>query len=201
MTDPDAERFAPFPLTDQQHAYVVGRTGTVELGNVSTHAYYEYEGDLDLDRFRLAWQRAVDRHDMLRAVIDVDAGTQRVLESVPPFAPEVVDLRGLPAGEVARRLAGIRDGMSHEVRPAGAYPLFGVVVSRLDDRRARVHVSFDGLTLDYLSWQLLVADLTAWYDDPDHAAAPLGLTFRDYVLAADAARDTEPYRRARRYWA
>ncbi|MFC7615204.1 AMP-binding protein [Actinokineospora soli] len=200
VPDPDA-RFAPFPLTDQQHAYLVGRTGEVELGNVSTHAYYEYEGELDVDRFALAWRRVVERHDMLRVVLRPERGDQVVLADAPPFAVEVLDLRGLPADAVAARLAGVRDRLSHEVRPPEVYPLYSVVVSRLTDARARVHVSFDGISLDYLSWQLLVADLTRFYSDPDHAPEPLELTFRDYVLAQESTKDSPAYRRAEAYWA
>lgn len=201
VVEPDpGSRFDPFPLTDQQQAYLVGRTGEFELGNVSTHAYYEYEGDLDLAQFDRAWQRVIERHDMLRAVIAPEHEHQRILENVPPFHAEVVGLRGLGAEERDRRLAEVRERLSHEVRPAEEYPLFGVVVSRLDDRRARVHISFDGLTLDYLSWQLLVADLTRFYDDPEADVPALELTFRDYVRAQESLRDTDSYRRAEEYW-
>ncbi|WP_345025872.1 SagB/ThcOx family dehydrogenase, partial [Streptomyces sedi] len=66
-----AERFEPFPVTDTQQAYLLGRTDVFELGNVSTHAYVEFEGtELDLDRFTLAWRRVIERHEMLRAVMD-----------------------------------------------------------------------------------------------------------------------------------
>lgn len=193
-------RHEPFALTDQQHAYLVGRSGEFELGNVSTHAYYEYEGTLDMERFTLAWRRVIDRHDMLRAVLDPETQTQRILADVPPFEPELLDLRGLGAGEVAARLDEVRERLSHEVRAPEVYPVFAVVVSRLDDERARVHISFDGITLDYLSWQLLVADLTRFYDDPELDVPPLELTFRDYLRAQEEATSSEAYRRAERYW-
>src|SRR5262249_21358132 len=55
--EPDPEgRFLPFPLTHLQQAFWVGRNAAVELGNVASHRYLEIEGDLDLDRFELAWQ-------------------------------------------------------------------------------------------------------------------------------------------------
>ncbi|MDQ3402558.1 MAG: condensation domain-containing protein [Actinomycetota bacterium] len=194
--DPD-RRFDPFPLTDQQQAYLLGRTGVFELGNVSTHAYYEYEGELDLDRFVLAWRKVIERHDVLRTVMLPDTNQQVVLERPPVFTPGVVDLRGVdPEPELAR----IRDRLSHEVRPAGEWPLFAVVVSLLDESRARVHVSFDALVLDYLSWQLLIADLTRFYADPDVELPALEIGFRDYVLAEAAIVDTERHQRAQRYW-
>ena len=199
-TPDPASRFEPFPLNDQQQAYLLGRAGTFDLGDVSTHAYYEYEGELDLDRFTAAWRRVIDRHDMLRAVMLPDTNEQRVLAEVEPFTPEVADLRGLDPGAVTARLGEIRDRLSHQVRPAERWPLFWVVVSLLDGGISRVHVSFDALILDYLSWQLLIRDLTRFHADPDLVVAPLEVTFRDYVLAESALTGTERHRRARRYW-
>ncbi|GAB2507093.1 non-ribosomal peptide synthetase [Nocardiopsis aegyptia] len=194
--DPE-HRFDPFPLTDQQQAYLLGRTGAFELGNVSTHAYYEYEGELDTDRFTLAWRRAIERHDALRTVILPDTGEQAVLADTGEFTPEIVDLRGRDPEPELRR---VRERLSHQVRPADAWPLFSVVVSLLDEGRSRVHVSFDALILDYLSWQLLIADLTRFYRDPDAELAPLPVTYRDYVLAEAAITGTDRYRRAEEYW-
>jgi amino acid adenylation domain-containing protein len=198
VAEPDPEhRFVPFPLTDQQQAYLLGRTGAFELGNVSTHAYYEYEGELDTDRFTLAWRRAIDRHDALRTVILPDTGEQVVLADTGEFTPEIVDLRGRDPEPELRR---VRERLSHQVRPAAEWPLFSVVVSLLDEGRSRVHVSFDALILDYLSWQLLIADLTRFYRDPGLVLDPLPITYRDYVLAEAAITGTDRYRRAEEYW-
>jgi hypothetical protein len=50
-------RFEPFPLTDIQYAYWMGRREDFELGGVATHAYVEVEGaDIDVERFNLALQ-------------------------------------------------------------------------------------------------------------------------------------------------
>ena len=49
--------------------------------------------DVDLERLNLAWQRLIDRHDMLRAIV-LPEGQQQVLERVPPYQIEVLDLRG-----------------------------------------------------------------------------------------------------------
>src|SRR5688572_24920691 len=61
----------PFGLTDVQHAYWMGRNSYVELGGVSTHFYLEYERDeIDLDRLNTALNKLIERHDMLRAIVD-----------------------------------------------------------------------------------------------------------------------------------
>src|SRR4029077_21248774 len=57
---------APFPLTQTQQAYWLGRQGLVALGNVACHAYTEYEiRHLDVDRLTWAWNAVVARHPML----------------------------------------------------------------------------------------------------------------------------------------
>ncbi|MEM6256618.1 MAG: non-ribosomal peptide synthetase, partial [Cyanobacteria bacterium P01_D01_bin.156] len=87
-------RYEPFPLTDMQHAFWVGRSGVLELGTVANHGYYEIEGqDLDLGQLNWALQKVIERHDMLRAVVLPD-GQQQVLKQVPLYQIEVLDLRG-----------------------------------------------------------------------------------------------------------
>src|SRR5437763_226311 len=77
----DAEnQFQPFPLTEIQQAYWVARTGAYELGNVDCHIYAEIEfAQLDVNRLNLALQKLIQRHSMLRCVIQPD-GKQRILE-------------------------------------------------------------------------------------------------------------------------
>src|SRR5882724_7094672 len=44
LLEPDlANRGQPFPLTDLQHAYLLGRDSAIEMGGIATHYYVEYE--------------------------------------------------------------------------------------------------------------------------------------------------------------
>ena len=50
-------RHEPFPLSDVQHAYWVGRSRGLNLGGVATHYYYELDCEqLDFARFNAAFQ-------------------------------------------------------------------------------------------------------------------------------------------------
>ncbi|MFI9154630.1 amino acid adenylation domain-containing protein [Streptomyces sp. NPDC053367] len=195
-----AERHEPFPLTDIQHAYWVGRGNALELGGVSTHIYFELEREgLDRDRLTESLRRVIARHDMLRAVISPD-GTQRVLPEVPPYEIEFADLRGLAPEEQQRRREEIRAEMDHQVLPAHRWPLFDIRASRTDDRVLRLHISLDTLILDGASMYLLFRDWRRFYEDPGWSPAPLELSYRDHVLAEARAEEGARYRRAREYW-
>ena len=190
----------PFPLTDVQQAYWVGRTEAFDLGNVATHSYSEIDTrGLDLERMEEAWNRLVRRHGMLRAVITSD-GRQRVLSRVPHYGVEVLDLSDVSAAEEEEALARRRREMSHHVLPAERWPLFALKASRLRDGRLRLHLSFDLLIGDGLSWRILGEELVRTYLDPECDLERLEIGFREYVLAVEEVRGSAAYERDRAYW-
>src|SRR5258708_28483202 len=82
---PAPDAYEPFPLTEIQYAYWVGRGPNFVLGNVAPHAYFELEGRrLDPDRLSRTWRRLLERHGTLRSVVHAD-GRQQVLPEAPPF--------------------------------------------------------------------------------------------------------------------
>src|SRR5262245_42614763 len=51
-----AARHEPFPLTDLQQAYLVGRTTGIPLGGIACQAYFEFDlASVDPLRFRTSW--------------------------------------------------------------------------------------------------------------------------------------------------
>src|SRR5262249_58278066 len=94
VPDP-AARYEPFPLTDVQRAYWVGRGSYFELGNTGCHVYIEI-GLPGVDRacLQAAWQKLIDRHEMLRAVIR-DDGLQHILPTTPHYQIKHVNLPAL----------------------------------------------------------------------------------------------------------
>lgn len=196
-----AARFEPFPLTDTQRAYWIGRGGGVALGAVGAHGYFEWDWvGVDLERLQMAWRRLIDRHDMLRAVLLPD-GRQRVLESVPAYRIEASDLRGQDARMVSERLERMRTEMSHHVFDCMRWPLYELRATLLDGARTRLHMGFDLLIADPRSYlSILMPELRALYERPDLELPPPRLAFRDYVLAEPALAATDAYRRAECYW-
>jgi amino acid adenylation domain-containing protein len=189
----------PFPLTEIQQAYWVGRSGAFEIGNVASHIYIELESpDLDLERFAASWRTLVDRHDMLRAVTLPD-GSQRILESVPPYTIDVDDLRSRDPEAVEAHLASVRGRLSHEVRNTDRWPLFEIRGSRLDGG-LRLHISADAMNVDAGSFAILTRELARLYAHPETTLPPLHLSYRDYVLAEATLAEAEAGQRSQAYW-
>jgi amino acid adenylation domain-containing protein len=203
FTPDPAAAFQPFPLTEVQQAYWIGRQGLFTLGQVATYLYTEIEvEDVPAERLAWAWQALIRRHDMLRAVLDED-GRQRVLAEVPPYAMPVRDLRGRPAAEAEALLAAWRAEMAQQVLPAERWPLFDVRAAILPDGGVRLFVGIDNIICDGASMHLLYREWSqlARGGEPALAALPpLGATFRDYVLALARQEDSAAYARSLEFW-
>ncbi|AGC46259.1 non-ribosomal peptide synthetase [Myxococcus stipitatus DSM 14675] len=199
----DEARFAPFPLTDLQNAYWVGRQDAFDAGGVAAHGYLEVAFDtLDPERLERVFQRLIEHHDMLRMVV-LPTGEQRVLASVPPFRITTYDLTHGTRGEVDRHLLAIRGELSHQVLPADRFPLFDVRASRLPGGTVHLHVSFDLLMADAFSLQLLIEQCTLLYGDLDAPLPRLEHTFREYFSALAQRRREQgasAYQRSLEYW-
>src|SRR5256886_4306366 len=183
-------RFEPFPLTDVQSAYLVGRGATYPYGGVGCHGYGELLfDDLDPARLEETWRALVGRHDMLRAVVRPD-GSQQVLAEVPAYAVRVADVRGQDPDRVSADIQATRDEMDHRVYSPYEWPLFDLCVTRTD-AGALLHLSIDFLVADFVSIQLLLEDLQRSYLDPAAPAPAPEITFRDFLLA-DRARRAGP---------
>jgi amino acid adenylation domain-containing protein len=199
--EPEPERrYEPFPMTDVQQAYWVGRFAAFEIGNVGNHGYIEVEATgLDLERFNQALQQLIQRHDMLRAVFLPD-GQQQVLEQVPPFEIKMVDLRKMKYHEQIENLEQIRQKLDHQVLSVEQWPAFEIWISQLDDEHVRLHLSIESLFVDAWSMNMLIQEFVQLYHKPGlHLPAPT-LSFRDYVLAERSFQNSVTYQRSRNYW-
>jgi pyochelin synthetase len=200
VTPDPARRHEPFPLTDIQQAYVIGRQSSYGLGGPCL-LYVEFSSRaLDVARLERAWQRMIERHDVLRSVVRADL-QQQILrpEEVPPYCIQVADLRALAEDQRAARLTETRMRLTEIARPLGGEPLFDVRVSLLPDE-SRLHFVLDLIVADAASIGTLFVEWGRFYEDPERAVPPLTLSFRDYVLAEQAARSGPEWQRALSYW-
>jgi amino acid adenylation domain-containing protein len=190
----------PFPLSDVQQAYLIGRGDDFEISGVATHAYFEVSGrDLDLERLTDTWNAVVARNGMLRVVFG-PGEEQRILPEVPHYEIATLDLRGYAALAAQTRLAQVRDELSHQVMPPDQWPLFDVRATLMPDGTTRLHISIDNLIADGASIRLILGEWTQRYRDPAIELPEQEFTYRDYLLAAREIEHTEQYAKAREYW-
>lgn len=194
LTPDHANLHEPFPLTDMQSAYLVGRSPQLPLGG-PCQGYWEFEipAAWTAPALEAAFNTLVAVHDMLRAVVGRD-GQQRILAAVPEIPVAMHDWRGLTAPDAALALAALRAAFTREGFDPATWPLARIAVSR-GEAGQRLHLCMDLMMVDMPSFVRLLGQWAALMDGGPAPARP-GLSVRDYVLALHA-RDTEA---AAAYW-
>ncbi|WP_179404973.1 non-ribosomal peptide synthetase [Burkholderia guangdongensis] len=187
------QRYRPFPLTEVQRAYWMGRSPGLPL-NCGTHFMLALQGaEVDLDRLQRACNRLLARHDMLRVTVDGD-GLQRIL---PVDSAHPVDITDCVEPDAERASENLQRWWHDSTRRATRSVLRAHVV-RHGDGQCRLGLLFDYLSLDGYSIKLLVQELAELYRAPDCALPEIGLSFRDYVTQVQA--DPVALQRAEDYW-
>ena len=192
-------RYEPFPLTDVQSAYLLGRSQVFGYGGVACHIYLELNyPELERERAEAVWNKLVLRHDMLRAVINRN-GYQQVMEKAPRLDVAYTDASGWETDKVEAQLDEIREEMGHRIYNTECWPLFGVAVTKTPDR-AVLHFSIEFLIADWASIWLLLSEFEALYYEPERKLPDIKLSFRDYLIAERSLRESIVYAKDKDYW-
>lgn len=199
------DRYLPFPLSDMQQAYWIGRSGDLQGGGVAMQSCVDLDCPaLFTDRFEKALNALVERHDMLHAVVTED-GRQRVLPLPVHFPLTISDLSDLDPREQEQRLAASAQRQAQTVSDLGSWPQSEVHFSLLGhnadgSKRGVLHFRWDMWATDGRSFQILYEDLAALYLDPDAKLPPLPITFRDYQLALRELEGSDAYQKSLGFW-
>ena len=200
MLQPDPANAAlPFAMTDVQQAYWIGRQDLFPLGQVSTHLYSEIKvEDHEIEQLQVAWNRLIQRHGMLRAVID-EAGMQRILPEVPSYEIETSDLRNMGASVKDAWFTAQRDEMSHQVFDTTQWPMFDIRAAKCDDGLYLL-IGLDNLICDGRSMVMLLSEWAALAKQPDLELPALEASFRDIALHLAEAEKSESFQNSLDYW-
>ena len=194
-----ADESEPFPLTELQQAYLVGRKNTMSL-NVVTHGYLELEcRDYDHEKLVKVVRRLIARHGVLRDVISYD-NTQHIVPDVPDFEIPVVDLRGRSEKVRKRYLKYVRELMIRWKLDLDEIPLVRIHVNILGEHHALLQVYFDTLIIDGAGYTQLYNELETLYENEDAILPEIGITYRDYVMYKIHQKGTKEYEKAKHYW-
>ena len=200
FTIDDDNQLAPFPLTEIQQAYWLGRFDQGD-GALSTHGYFEYDfvdTDFTHEKFEQAFLSALNKHPMSRMKI-TSSGMQQFEPTQSSYRIPFYDFSRLNVDEQFDGISVIRDQMSHQTFDVHVFPLFEIRISQLTEDRFRLHFSMDAMLMDAASVSLFFSDVGISYDE-DTALKPLDFSFRDYVLNLEQLKQSNTYEEHRDYW-
>ncbi|CAF3542636.1 unnamed protein product [Rotaria socialis] len=200
----ESDRFQPFPLTEIQQAYLIGRSNYFELGNVSVYSYREYDcvaSTFDIQGFEQALNKIIRRHEAFRTRF-LDETRQQILNEVPYYVIKILDLsiEITDASLIQQTLIDRRKVLSHKILSASEWPLFDIQLTRWSPHDLRLHIGIDGLILDALSLTIFWKELLQLYSHPELTLPNLELSIRDYILSLETIKDLPIYKEDEAYW-
>lgn len=193
VRDPD-NAHQPFPLTEVQASYLVGRTQAFQYGGVGCHGYTEFDilnpaaTPFTPEQLTAAWDAVVAAHPMMQCEVHPD-GWQRVNPDLQ-VPLQVHDLRQESADQVAKVRADIAHRYRNKVYDITAgEPLIDALVTLGPDDTV-LHVSVDLLLTDFLGLSVIFADFEQALLDPATPPATPSLTFREYLASANLQQES-----------
>lgn len=199
----EVNRYEPFPLTDIQAAYLVGRNHDYELGGVGCHAYVELTMPvMDHQRLEEAWHKVINRHDMLRAIVSTK-GYQQVLQDAALPLLNFQDLRGADEKSKQESIEQVRRFLADKQYLPDKWPLYELFLTTTDNNSI-LHISLDMLIADFVSIRVILKELDHYYYHPEQPLAEPEVTYRDIILF-EKSDENRKFKKAqkdrdRQYW-
>jgi amino acid adenylation domain-containing protein/non-ribosomal peptide synthase protein (TIGR01720 family) len=175
-----------YPLSPVQQGLLFHSLYEPEAGLYFEQKSCVLRGDLNVEAFRRACQRVVDRHPALRTAFAWE-GLDEPLQIVRRRADvrwTLEDWRGLPADEQQHRLRSFfSDDRARPFDPSTA-PLMRMALLRLEDEAYHFVWSHHHLLLDGWTMPLLFKEVFAFYEAFRHGSdldIPLPPPYRNYI--------------------
>ncbi|WP_346428551.1 condensation domain-containing protein, partial [Curtanaerobium respiraculi] len=182
-----ADRYEPFPLTEVQLAYTVGREGDLPLGSVGSYCFFLFSfEDFEHESFMRAWMIIFERHDMLRTRLEPDHEHQRALRASDGILP--VSVRYTDESLTAA-CDHLKQAMSHRAFDLTTHFPFEVCAMVTPAHVCALGVGFDNTMIDGLSMSIVLTEFSRFYQDPPQNDLEPDLRFRDYVTQYLAHRE------------
>lgn len=198
IPDP-SQMHEPFPLTNVQMAYYLGRSSRFELGGISTHAYQEVVTTLDIHRLNHCLNILIRRHPALRTIFLEDA-RQQIMAEVPEYRIDIRDLQACGNVEKTEMIKKERERMSHAIFRPDQWPLFEIKAFRLSEQESLLCLSFDLLIMDAYSLEILGKEIQELYQDDAAKLDDLSISFRDYMIGYQQLKNSKWYSQDKEYW-
>lgn len=196
---PEKDMKQPFPLTDVQYAYWVGRDEEQYLGGIDCHAYLEFDGEnIEPERLEKAWNVLQYHHPMLRACF-LDDGTQKILDKPYCEKIKVHDFSRMSSEEAEAMAVSVRERLSHRKLKIEEGEVAGIELTLFPENKARLHVDMALLVADVQSLQILLRDLASAYRGENLPKESKGWNFASY-LERQKQEEGEERKNAEKYW-
>jgi len=153
-----------YPLTPMQEGLLFHTQMNPGTGIYFMQYRYELNGKFNHDAFTQAWQRVVDRHDVLRTAFfrHNHQALQVVYKNVPPPV-EILDWRHLTAAQQQTQLPQWMDDQLHTGFDLSQPTQLAITLIRMENEKYQLIRSFHHILTDAWCFSLIMMDFLNFY--------------------------------------
>lgn len=153
-----SNKYTPFPLTDIQLAYMVGRNESYRLGGFGCIVYAEYLTEkIDHKVFQKAWDIVLNYNEMLNAKI-LTNGMQKISEQPKDYIIKTYNIEKKSDQELEYHLSRIRKEYLEKEYNIYNGELYDIAVTT-SDNYSIIHFSIDMIVCDFISIEIIFREL------------------------------------------
>ncbi len=199
----DGDILATFPATESQREI----WAAAQLGDDSNCAYNEsislhFHGSLNIEAFKQAIQKLVNRHESLHANFSADGATFCVIDKLE-IEISVSNLSSEDTSVKQKQLQQLLDNDVDDPFNLVSGPLFRVHLVQLSENESYAIICAHHIICDGLSWAVLLPDLANFYEaeiNKVETSLPPAQLFSDYIHYLDSNAHKELYQQDLKYW-
>ncbi|HZP49296.1 MAG TPA: amino acid adenylation domain-containing protein [Vicinamibacterales bacterium] len=188
---------ARYPLSPMQQGMLFHSIDAPHSGVNVEHVLCRLAEPLDIPRFLGAWQRVIERHDVLRSAFDWELRSEPVqhVHAAVTLPAKIIDLEGLPESDRAHQVADLiaKDrAAGFDLRCA---PLMRLLIVRHGANAFDVLWSFHHAILDGRSFPIVLREVFGIYDGLPIGAEPTPRPYAAYIewLQSQAPERSKPF--------
>ena len=192
---PPVVQSSSFHCTRLQLGYILGMRGST-----GSHVYLEIDVD-DVDctnDVEKVLNALVARHDMLRAIIELDTGKQRILPNVPYVSLHAVQT--FTSQAACELYLEQRRSSAHDLPSPydiSSFPSWKCSATRMFSGGTRFHIDFDLVTLGG-SLHILAREFSMLYVKSDATLPPVQGSFREFCECQES--ESQEQQLSQTYW-
>lgn len=169
-----------FELTDMQYSFFISRSNENEQIRCC-HAFFEFENEnLDIERFKKAFEKVFLKHPMLR--ICIINGKQRILDKTKYNKINVFDLSNKCIEDALDEIKNIRKSLEYRVMRVEKGQIIGLTICLLPNKKVRIMYDIDLIGCDVQSFIYILQDISEIYLNKECTTFKDEVDFNDYIV-------------------
>lgn len=192
-----------FPLADaQKEIWLASQISEISNCAFNESNNIEFKGKMNVDAFKRAFDRLIQRHDALRTTFSSD-GRFQIVHDLIDFNLDIIDLSELKETDKEKELNRLIQNEPKIPFDLVNGPLIRACLVKLNNENHNLLLTAHHIVCDGWSYDVMVRDLSRLYNEEvegKKSEEMLPMQMKDYVEYLENFKQTSDYKQQEKFW-